>query len=123
MSAGSLYASSMFAANGFYQTSDEKLKDFGEDVQVDFEKLAELPKKYFTWKEKADTKQHIGTSAQELQKIYPELVKTDATGKLSVDYASLSIIALAAVDKLHKENEELLKRIESIEKYLTEKNK
>ena len=113
----------LYAAHGFYQSSDERLKDFGEDVKVDFDELANVPKKYFTWKEKADSRQHIGTSAQELQKVYPELVKTDATGKLSVDYASLSVIALAAVDKLHKENEELKKRIESIERYLTEKNK
>ena len=113
----------LYASHGFYQSSDERLKDFGEDVKVDFDELANVPKKYFTWKEKADSKQHIGTSAQELQKVYPELVKTDATGKLSVDYASLSVIALAAVDKLHKENEELKKRIESIERYLTEKNK
>ncbi len=113
----------LYASHGFYQSSDESLKDFGEDVKIDFDELANVPKKYFTWKEKADSRQHIGTSAQELQKVYPELVKTDATGKLSVDYASLSVIALAAVDKLHKENEELKKRIESIERYLTDKNK
>ena len=113
----------LYASHGFYQSSDETLKDFGEDVKIDFDELVNIPKKYFTWKEKADSTQHIGTSAQELQKVYPELVRTDATGKLTVDYASLSVIALAAVDKLHKENDELKKRIESIERYLTEKNK
>jgi len=123
MSGGSLYAASMFASQGFYQTSDERLKNFGDDVQVDFNKLFSLPKKYFTWKEDAEAGRRIGTSAQELKKTYPELVTEDEDGYLAVDYASLSVIALAAIDKLHEENETLKKRIESIEKYLTDKNK
>jgi ubiquinone biosynthesis protein UbiJ len=57
---------------------------------------------------------HIGTSAQEVQKIYPELVSED--DKLHVDYAKLSIIALAAIDKLHEENKELKDRLKQLER-------
>ena len=77
-------------------------------MSVDFEKLAKLPKKYFMWRnDEYWVGQQIGTSAQELLKLYPELVTLNDNGYYSVNYAGLSIIALAAIDKLHQEIEEL----------------
>ena len=76
------------------------------------------PKKYYTWKEElgfGDDLQ-IGTSAQEIQKVYPELVSYDDNGYLTLSYDRLSIVALAAIDKLHEENKKLKKRIEALEK-------
>ena len=105
------------ASEGFFDTSDERLKDFQNDIEVDFEKLSKLPKKYFTWKD-GDGELQIGTSAQEVQKIYPELVNEDENGTLSVSYNKLSIIALKAVDELYKKNQELEKRLERLEKLL-----
>ena len=100
--------SAVHAQNGFYQDSDERLKAFEDNVNVDFEKLSKLPKKYFMWKnDEYGVGQQIGTSAQELLKLYPELVTLNDNGYYSVNYAGLSIIALAAIDKLHQEIEEL----------------
>ena len=102
--------------NGFYETSDERLKDFQGNIDVDLDKLALIPKKYFTWKDDFEKILRIGTSAQELQKLYPELV-SDINGELTVDYAKLSIVALDAVDKLNtkvKSLEERLSKLESI---------
>ena len=96
-------------ATAFYETSDENLKDFTDDITVDFNKLKEIRKSYFTWKD-GDQNLHIGTSAQDIQKVYPELVSEDNKGNLTVDYAKLSIIALSAIDKL----DERLSRIENI---------
>jgi hypothetical protein len=101
-----------------YAASDETLKNFGKNVEIDFDKLAEIPKVYYTWKTDADKKQQIGTSAQKLREVYPELVSESEDGKLAVSYEKLSIIALTAVDKLHKENEELKDRLKRIEEKL-----
>ena len=49
----------------------------------------------------------IGTSAQVVQKFYPEIVTSTGDGLLNVDYSKLSIIALSAIDKLHLENQDL----------------
>jgi F0F1-type ATP synthase epsilon subunit len=57
----------------------------------------------------------LGVSAQEVQKLYPELV-SESDGYLSVAYDKLSVVALAAVDKLHEENEELKERLDKLEK-------
>lgn len=108
---GQLYATRMNATNGFYETSDATLKNFKDDVKA-LEIVSKIPTKYFTWKkdeldEKLDPELHIGTSAQEIQKLYPDLVTADENGILSVDYARLSIIALAAIKELKAELNEL----------------
>ena len=106
---GWTYAGPVTSAKGFYDTSDARLKDFLTDIQIDFEKLSQLPKMYFTWvsdRNKEMPELQIGTSAQALQKLYPELVKDDGD-ILHVAYDKLSIIALKAVDDLYTMVKEL----------------
>ena len=98
-------------ATEFYKSSDERLKNFSNDISIDFDALRNIPKKYFTWKSDELNKPHIGTSAQELMKVYPELVNRDENDMLSVDYSTLSIIALKAIDIL-------VDRIEKLENEL-----
>ena len=101
------------AKNGFYQTSDETLKVFHDSIEVDFNALKSIPKAYYTWKDE-DVMQ-IGTSAQKVQELYPEIVSLDEkTGKLTLDYAKLSVIALKAIDLLHEENENLKLELKSL---------
>ena len=87
----------------FVTTSDSRLKDFTKDVEIDFENLKNIPKKYYYWKDKSMGENlQIGTSAQELMKIYPTCVYyNEEEDKYSVNYQKLSIVALAAIDKLH----------------------
>ena len=104
---GGLYGSA------FYQSSDERLKTFYDPVNIDFDKLKALRKNYFKFNDKDEMQ--LGVSAQEVQKIYPELV-SESDGYLSVAYDKLSVVALAAVDKLHEENKELKERLDKLEK-------
>lgn len=106
----------MNAAGGFFQTSDARKKDFGSNVEIDFNALKSIPKKYFEWKDNPEAGQQIGTSAQDLLRVYPSLVNKDKNGYYSVDYARLSIVALAAIDKLNDKIEELENKIESLER-------
>ena len=93
-------------ASAFYETSDERLKDFENSVNVDLNLIRSIPKMYFRWK-KNPNKLQIGTSAQAVKQIYPELVSSSEDDILSVDYSKLSIVALSAIDKLHLENQDL----------------
>ena len=108
--------SAIYATNGFYETSDERKKDFAEDIDCDLDALTKIPKKYFKWKGEADGCRHIGTSAQEIMKLYPEIVSTDDEGYLHLAYDKLSIIALAAIDKIVKENKSLKSEVDSLRK-------
>ena len=92
----------MQAQNGFFQTSDVRKKNFISDVDIDFESLKTIPKKYFEWKDNPDAGMQIGTSAQAIRRVYPEVVSVGEDGFYSVDYSKLSIVALAAIDKLNE---------------------
>ena len=104
------------AAAGFFETSDERKKNFAESIDIDFDKLKALKKNYFTWKDSDNTDRQIGVSAQEIRELYPELVSEDNEGMLSVAYDKLSVIALKAVDKLYDKNVELENRIAELER-------
>ena len=116
---GGLSTTKVMAKDGFFQTSDETLKDFIGDVNVDFEQLKSIPKKYYTWKDDNEQNRQIGTSAQKVKEVYPELVTTnELTGKLSVDYAKLSVLSLKAIDMLHEENQMLKRELQEIKEKL-----
>lgn len=104
-------------ATAFYESSDERLKIFKSDIDVDLDKLAELRKSYFTFVEDPGTN-HLGVSAQEIKELYPEIVTEGSDGFLKVDYAKLSVVALKAVDILNAKNKELEERLSKIEKAL-----
>ena len=112
-------ATTITASTAFYQ-SDERLKDFCGEIDVDFEKLKEIPKKYYTWKSDENKELQIGTSAQKVLEVYPELVGGSEDTNYAVDYARLSIVALKAIDKLHDENQMLRELVEKMDKRITD---
>ena len=93
-------------ASAFYEFSDENLKWFTGEIPVNFEELKTIPKQYFVWRNR-ETPTNIGTSAQKVQKIYPEIVSEAKDGHLTVDYSKLSIVALKAIDLLNEKIERL----------------
>lgn len=121
---------SVYASGGFYESSDERLKTISDSISVNLEDLQNLRKIYYVWNDDKSKKNQIGLVAQEVQKLYPELVEVDEnTGLLSLAYDKLSVVALAAIDKLHEEmcslqkkNTELEDRINKLEKILLNGN-
>lgn len=107
------------STGGFFDTSDERVKNFGEKINVDLDKLSSLKKAYFQFNDNRDDNlTHIGVSAQEVKELYPEIVRENEIGILTVDYSKLSVVALEAVDVLYKKNKELEERLNKIEQIL-----
>lgn len=102
-------------AKVFVQTSDEKLKNIKEEIQVDLERLKEIPKIYFNYKDdNIDDNKRIGTIAQDVQKFYPEIVHESEDGYLTLEYDKLSVIALKGIDELYENQKRLESEIKEL---------
>jgi hypothetical protein len=106
-----------FKNGNLYNSSDERLKTFTDNINIDFDKLATIKKGIFYWNDDESKSEQIGVTAQSVNEIFPQIVSLN-NGTYSVAYDKLTVIALAAIDELHKENEELKQRIQALESKL-----
>ena len=61
-----------------------------------------------------DTATQIGLIAQEVQKQFPELVKENAAGELSVNYSGMIPLFLNAIKELNTRNEKQQMEIDEL---------
>ena len=112
----------VYASSGFYESSDERLKKVVDTIKVNLDDLAKLRKIYYLWNNTPEDGRQLGMIAQDVQKLYPELVSMDKnTGYLSLAYDKLSVIALEAIDTLYEEYKQLKERVNKLEKLLHNK--
>ena len=104
----------IFMPGGFFQDSDERLKIFAGELENALEKANEIPTKYFYWKNLVDGPRQLGTSAQKVQELFPEIVSGEE--KLSVDYSKLAVVALAAIKELTAKVEDLQNQLNELKK-------
>ena len=105
----------LYCSGGFYESSDERLKKILNPIKVDLEEISKLRKVHFLWNNNPEKGVQLGAVAQEVQKLFPEIVsECSEEGYLSIAYDKLSVVALAAIDELYclikdlrKENKEL----------------
>ena len=111
-------------ASGFIACSDIRYKTNLLPVSNVLSSLLALNPIYYNWRKdfKGYTNQRqIGFSAQEVEKLYPEMVQTDANGYKAIDYGRLTPVLVEAVKEQQKEINELKARMERLEKLLGEK--
>jgi hypothetical protein len=90
------------------QTSDQRLKKDFTKLNNSLTDIYKINGYHFKWKEEARNKDlQTGLIAQEVQKIFPELVQTDEKGFLSVNYIGLIPHLIEAVKELKNENKDL----------------
>lgn len=116
------FAASVYAYSGFYESSDERLKNILKPVKVNLDDLSKLRKVYYLWRDRSEDGIQLGMIAQDVQKLYPELVSVDKeTGYLSLAYDRLSVLALEAIDVLYNDYKKLKERVDKLEKLLINK--
>ena len=94
------------------QTSDSRLKKDIVRIQNSLQKLTQLNGYNYYWKDEASgTGLQTGILAQELQKLFPELVKEGKDGMLSVNYSGLIPVL---VESIKAQNESIKAQNESI---------
>jgi hypothetical protein len=97
------------SAGNFNTTSDIRLKDNIRTFESAMDVVSQLRGVRFAWKETGV--ETVGLIAQEVEKVLPELIGTNAdTGLKSVSYANMVAVLIEAVKELKAEIEELKKR-------------
>ncbi len=102
------------------QSSDRRLKKDFILLTHSLSNIYNLNGYHYKWIEESRSKDlQTGLIAQEVQKIFPELVQTDEKGFLSVNYIGLIPHLIEAVKELRNENAGLKSRLDKIEAMLT----
>ncbi|HSR39944.1 MAG TPA: tail fiber domain-containing protein [Phnomibacter sp.] len=108
-------------ANGVTLTSDERLKKDITPLDEAMPLLEKLNGYQYHWKDASwDASLQTGLLAQEVEKVLPELVKTDDKGMKSVNYLGLIPYMLEAVKEQQAVNITQQKQIEELKKLVTE---
>lgn len=122
-------------ATAFYYSSDRRLKENIIKIDNPLEKISKLNWYTFDWKN--DGRKDIGVIAQEVEKVFPQAVKTsEVTWYKSVEYGNLVAPIIEAIkelsykiedlfnkyllqeeriNKLQIENQDILKRLDKLE--------
>ena len=114
----------LYVAGTIYGTvvapSDISVKENIQDLslEVDFNKLLELEPKQYTYKDDVEHKIHYGLIAQDVEKMYPELIysitdddpSSEEPKKIkSVNYVEMIPLLLLKIQDLQKQVDELKK--------------
>ena len=116
-------------AKEFNPSSDIRLKTNINTMTGALDNVLKLRGVTFNWKESSDNRLHYGFIAQEIEKVFPDLVGTDSNGFKTVNYSGVIPVLTEAIktqqeeiESLKSENEQLkstleqlLKRVEALE--------
>ena len=99
------------------QNSDKRLKKNITPVENPLPQLQQLHGYHYQWKDAfRDPALQTGLLAQEVENVFPELVKEDEKGTKSINYSGLVPYLLEAVKELSKKNEDLQTQINELRK-------
>jgi hypothetical protein len=122
---GTLDVVGLVHASSFPTSSDERFKMNVTPLTDALEKIDSIQGVAFDWNElyeslgRSTGRREIGVIAQEVEKVFPELVSTwHEEGYRAVDYGRLTAVLVEAIKELKAKNESLERRIEALENTL-----
>jgi hypothetical protein len=114
-------------ATSWTSSSDERLKNINSNIENAVDKLSSLRTVIFSWKSDETQKEVFGLIAQDVDKVFPQVVdkgklpvdineeSTDETEYLNLRYTELIPVLVKAIQELSAENTSLINRIEALE--------
>jgi hypothetical protein len=104
----------LYVTGSIFNPSDQILKENIEIINNESNKLFDLNSVKYVFKSDKDKKPHYGFIAQEIEKIYPELVNNNGLGYKSVNYIEIIPLLLSKMKDMQSEIDELKTQIETI---------
>ena len=105
----------LIVTGSIYNSSDERLK---EDIKYITEKemadLFTLNPIHFKYKKDTNKKLHYGFLAQDIEKVFPELVEDNMSGYKTVNYQELLPLMLAKMKNMQEQIDELKENLRVI---------
>jgi hypothetical protein len=103
----------LIVTGAIYNSSDERLKECISSIDDEnTDKLFTLNPLIFSYKHDVKHKKHYGVIAQDVEKVFPELVENNnISGYKTVNYQELMPIMLAKMQKMQREIDELKQSI------------
>ena len=108
---GCMNAQWFYAYGQVTALSDERKKNVIGDIRLTVEQIAQARAVEFYWKDKRDKDLHVGSIAQDWQKILPQAV-FEKDGELSMDYSVIALMCGITIARKVANIEERLIRIE-----------
>lgn len=103
-----LINSDVIITGSIFNTSDEKLKDnINKISEEQVNDLFTINPILFNYKNDKTSKKHYGFLAQDVEKVFPDLVKDDITGFKTVNYQEFIPLMLAKIKNMQGEIDEL----------------
>jgi hypothetical protein len=101
-------------ASAFFYNSDQSLKKNIQPLQDSLSKIMQLKGVSFDWK--STGKPSVGLIAQDVEKVYPELVDTNKdTGLKSVEYGNLVAPLIEAVKEQQNQIDDLKAQVKELQ--------
>jgi len=103
------------------QNSDIRLKRNISTIENSLHLLTQLNGYHYYWKDiNNDQSIQTGLIAQEVQKLFPELVKENEKGELSVNYTGLIPVMIESIKEQEQHTKALQQKVEALEKIITQ---
>jgi len=123
--AAKLHVAGNIKTNTINETSDARFKKNIQSIDTPLSKVLSLRGVYFYWDldnpdvQEIDSSKQIGMIAQEVEKILPELVNTDANGYKSVEYSRVVAVLIEAMKEQQKTIDEQKDMINDLNERIT----
>jgi hypothetical protein len=118
-----------YTTTGWVHSSDKRLKTNITPLQNSLDKITHLTGVSYNWKNAPNSNSQVGFIAQDVEKVFPEVVVVDSDGNYGMAYQNLVAPMVEAIKELNQKNElqqkqiekqqrinaDLLKRLEALE--------
>jgi hypothetical protein len=107
-----LITSDLVITGSLYNTSDVRLKENITEISTaKMDDLFTLNPFIFTYKNDQTKKTHYGVLAQDVEKVFPELVENNMSGYKTVNYQELVPLMLAKMKNMQEQIDELKEKV------------